>query len=345
MPKTAENVSADAVSPLRPSFDDVDDGAAPLAVLEAETSATLDELRAEARRAAEEARAASTERAYAADWRDFSAFCARIGRDHLPAEPETITLYLADLTHRGRAASTWERRLAAIAVYHRAIGFESPTEHEVVRSVHRGLRRRVVVAQSQKTALIDEGLRQVIGAIDVESLAGIRDRALLLVGFAGALRRSELAALEFSDLRFEPDGLVVRLRRSKGDQEGAGVEVSIPLGLDEATCPVSAVQHWLERAEIFKGRVFRRIDRHGNLGPGLSASAIGEIVKRRAEEVGLEGDFGGHSLRSGLATSAARAGKTEASIMRHGRWRSERVARRYIRAGQRWDDNAAAGLL
>jgi site-specific recombinase XerD len=307
-----------------------------------ETSATLDELRAEARRAAEEARAASTERAYAADWRDFSAFCARIGRGHLPAEPETIALYLADLMHRGRAASTWERRLAAIGVYHRAICFESPTEHEIVRSVHRGLRRRVGVAQSQKTALIDEGLREVISAIDAESLPGIRDRALLLVGFAGALRRS---ALELDDLRFEPDGIVVRLRRSKGDQEGAGVEVSIPLGLDEATCPLGALQRWLERAEIVEGRVFRRIDRHGNLGPALSASAIGEIVKRRAEEVGLEGDFSGHSLRSGLATSAALAGKTEASIMRHGRWRSERVARRYIRAGQRWDDNAAAGLL
>jgi hypothetical protein len=102
------------------------------------------------RSAAEEARAASTERAYAADWRDFSAFCARIGREHLPAEPETITLYLADLMHCGRVASTWERRLAAIAAYHRATGFESPTEHEVVRSVHRGLRRRAGVAQSQK---------------------------------------------------------------------------------------------------------------------------------------------------------------------------------------------------
>jgi integrase len=132
------------------------------------------------------------------------------------------------------------------------------------------------------------------------------------------LRRSELAALEISDLRFYSGGMVVRLRRSKCDQEGAGVEVSIPLGLDEATCPVSALQRWLDRAEIVEGRVFRRIDRHGNLGPALSASAIGEIVKRRAEEVGLEGDFGGHSLRSGLATSAARAGKTEASIMRHG---------------------------
>ncbi len=290
----------------------------------------------------EEARAASTERAYAADWRDFSAFCVRIGREHLPAEPETITLYLADLMHRGRAASTWERRLAAVGVYHPATGFESPTEHEVVRSVHRGLRRRVGVAQSQKTALIDEGLREVVGGIGAESLAGIRDRALLLVGFAGALRRSELAALELSDLRFESDGLVLRLRRSKGDQEGAGVEVSIPLGLDEATCPLG-LPAALARAR--RDRRGARLPPDRSAGQALSASAIGEIVKRRAEDVGLEGDFGGHSLRSGLATSAARARKTEASITRHGRWRSERVARRYIRAGQRWDDNAAAGLL
>ena len=204
----------------------------------------------------------------------------------------------------------------------------------------RRLRRRVGVAQSQKTAPIDEGLRQVIGAIDDETLAGTRDRAVLLVEFAGALRRSELAALELDDLRFESDGLVARLRRSKGDQEGAGVEVFIPLGLDEATCPLGALQRWLERAEIVEGRVFRRIDRHGNLGPAISASAIGEIVKRRAEEVGLEGNFGGHSLRAGLATSARAAarGKVNARVPAKENVLSENapravIARRLARQG------------
>jgi hypothetical protein len=257
MPATVQTDPADGCPPALPRCDDLEPDATPLAVLEADMAATLDDLRAEACQAAEQARAANTERAYAADWRNFSAFCARIGREHLPAEPETITLYLADLMHRGRAAATWARRLSAIAVYHRVAGFSSsPTEHEVVRSVHRGL------------------------------------------------------------------------------------------GVDESTCPVRALQRWLERAEIFDGRVFRRIDRHGNLGAALSNRAIAEMVRRRAADVGLEGDFGGRSLRAGLATSAARAGKTEASIMRHGRWRSVVVARRYIiRAGQRWDDNAAAGLL
>jgi integrase len=344
MPESPVSDSTESAESLHPPCDEVDPDAAPLAVLEADAAATLEELRAEARQAADEARAASTERAYAADWRDFSAFCARIGRGRLPAEPETLTLYLADLSRRGRKPATWSRKLAAIAVYHRAAGFEAPTEHEVVRSVHRGFRRRTGVAQVQKDALVDDGLRQVVGAIDPATLAGARDRALLLLGFAGALRRSELAALEVEDLCFEPEGIVVRLRRSKGDQEGEGVSIAIPLG-ETATCPVLAVQRWLERAELVEGRLFRRIDRHGNLGAALSAWAIGEIVKRRAADVGLEGDFGGHSLRSGLATSAARAGKTEASIMRHGRWKSVEVARRYIRAGQRWDDNAAAGLL
>jgi hypothetical protein len=133
-------------------------------------------------------------------------------------------------------------------------------------------------------------------------------------------RRSELVALEVADLSFEPEGVVLTIRRSKTDRDGAGASVAVPLGAEEGTCPVLALRRWLERAAIGAGRVFRRIDRHGN----PRADVIGSGA-------GLEGDFAGHSLRAGFATAAARVGRSEAAIMRHGRWKSVQIARRCIR--------------
>jgi len=137
---------------------------------------------------------------------------------------------------------------------------------------------------------------------------------------------------------------VLRIRRSKTDREGAGATVAVPLGAEEGSYQVGALRRWLEAAATSEGRVFRRIDRHGHLGPTLSDRALAEIVTARAAAAGLEGDFAGHSLRAGFATAAARAGRSEAAIMRHGRWKSVQIARRYIRQGARWDDNPAADL-
>jgi integrase len=321
----------------------LDEEEVPLAVLTADTVAAIEQLRSDARAAAEASRAPSSERAYAADWRDFCAFVARIGRQRLPAEAETVALHVADLTRRGRRPATIARKLAAIGVYHRSMDHPTPTDHDVVRAVVRGTRRQLGIAQPQKTALEIDALRSVVLAIP-EDLRGLRDRALLLVGWTAALRRSELVALEVGDLSFEPEGVVLTIRRSKTDREGAGATVAVPLGEEEETCPVGALRRWLEEAAVSEGRVFRRIDRHGNLGPALSDRALAEIVAARAAAAGLEGDFAGHSLRAGFATAAARAGRSEAAIMRHGRWKSVQIARRYIRQGARWDDNPAADL-
>ena len=315
----------------------------PLAVLTADTAAAIDQLRADARAAAEASRAPSSERAYAADWRDFCAFAARIGRARLPAEAETVALYVADLTRRTRRPATIARKLAAVAVYHRSLDHPTPTDHDVVRAVVRGTRRQLGVAQPQKTALELDALRTVVLAIP-DDLRGRRDRALLLIGWTAALRRSELVELEVGDLSFEPEGVVLTIRRSKTDREGAGATVPVPFGGEEATCPVGALRRWLETTAVSEGRVFRRIDRHGKLGPTLSDRALAEIVAARAAAAGLDGDFAGHSLRAGFATAAARAGRSEAAIMRHGRWKSVQIARRYIRQGARWDDNPAADL-
>jgi integrase len=320
-----------------------DEEEAPLSVLAADTPAAIDQLRADARAAAEASRAPSSERAYAADWRDFCAFAARIGRQRLPAEAETVALYVADLKRRGRRPATIARKLAAIAVYHRSMDHPTPTDYDVVRAVVRGTRRQLGVAQPQKTAIEIDALRAVILAIPGD-LRGLRDRALLLIGWTAALRRSELVALEVADLAFEPEGVMLRIRRSKTDREGVGTMVAIPLGVEEKTCPIGALRRWLEAAAVDEGRIFRRIDRHGHLGSTLSDRAVAEIVAARAAAAGLEGDFAGHSLRSGFATAAARAGRSEAAIMRHGRWKSVQVARRYIRQGARWDDNPVADL-
>jgi integrase len=314
-------------------------------VLTADTQAAIEQLRADARAAAEASRAPSSERAYAGDWRDFCAFAARIGRARLPAEPETVALYVADLTRRGRRPATIARKLAAIAVYHRSMDHPAPTDHDVVRAVVRGTRRQLGVGQPQKTALELDALRSVVLAIPGD-LRGLRDRALLLVGWTAALRRSELVALDVADLGFEPEGVVLTIRRSKTDQDAAGATVAVPFGEEEATCPVRALRAWLDvRGATGAGDVvFGRIDRHGNIGASLTPMAIATIVRARAALADVAGDFAAHSLRAGFATSAARAGRTEAAIMRHGRWKSVQVARRYIRQGSRWLDNPAAAI-
>jgi integrase len=206
----------------------------------------------------------------------------------------------------------------------------------------RGLRRQNGIEQRQKTALELDALRSVIAGIS-DDPRGVRDRALMLIGWSGALRRSELAGIHVEDLRFESEGLILRIRRSKTDQEAAGDHVAIPFGKEPLTCPVQALHAWLA-ISAESGPVFRRIDRHGNTGSSLTPTAIAVIIQKRVEIAGIVGDFGGHSLRAGFATAAARAGRTETAIMRHGRWKSVQVARRYIRHGSRWIDNPAAEI-
>ncbi len=295
-----------------------------------------------ARAYAEAARAPATLRAYAADWRIFTAWCAAHGVDALPATPHTVALFLADLPGR---PSTLRRKLAAIAVMHRAAGHDSPTDHGVVRATFAGIRRERGIAPRPKTALLVDELRTALATCG-ERRIDVRDRALVLVGFAGALRRSELVGLDVDDVGFETAGIVLRLRRSKTNQEGELEEVAVLYGSDPQTCPVRALQAWLATGAITEGPLFRAVDRAGRIGSGrLTARIVGERVKKIGARSGLDPQsYAAHSLRSGFATSAARANKSEAAIMRQGRWKSIPVARRYIRAGSRWHDHAGAGI-
>lgn len=297
----------------------------------------------EARTYADAQRAESTWRAYRRDWAAFARWCAERGLEALPAGAPTVALYV---TERARTdhPSTIGRRLAAIAAAHGEAGLEGPTRHPQVVAVVRGIRRVVGVApRRQVAAAVTGDLRRMVGATG-DRVIDVRDRAILLVGFAGAFRRSELVALDVDDVAETPEGLVVRVRRSKTDQEGAGREVGIPYGSDPATCPVRALRAWRELASLDAGPLFRPTDRHGRVRPTrLAGEAVADVVKRAARRAGLDpARYAGHSLRAGLATSAAAGGASERSIMAQTGHRSLPTVRRYIRRGGLFDDNAAA---
>lgn len=263
----------------------------------------------------------------------------------MPASPQLVILYL--ITHaKTLAISTLERRLLGIAREHRAAGLPAPTTHDSVKNTMANIRRERGTAQEGKAALLLDDLKLCITALP-EGLLGVRDRALLLLGWAAALRRSELAGLDVNDLVEHRQGIVVTIRRSKTDQEGKGHRIAVPRGQDSQFCPVSAVSMWKEAARIDEGALFRRIDRHGNVGERITGEAVSIVVKRAVERIGLAStSFGGHSLRAGLVTSARIGGAEVEEIMKTTRHTSERTLRQYIRDADLFRGNAAttAGL-
>jgi integrase len=235
--------------------------------------------------------------------------------------------------------------LNAIAEAHKATGLESPTHTAIVRNTMKGIRRTKGTAPVQKAAALTDDIRAMIDATDA-GLIGSRDRALILLGFAGAFRRSELVGLDVADCAFGKDGLTVILRRSKTDQDGAGRKVGIPYGSNPETCPVRVVQRWTEQAAISGGPLFRSINRHGRVQPDrLSGIDVARVVKKLAERAGLDpAKYAGHSLRAGHATTAAIGGASERSIMAQTGHRSVQMVRRYIRDGSLFRENSAGKL-
>jgi len=264
----------------------------------------------------------------------------------LPAGLETVALYLAALAATHRPA-TMTRRLTAITKAHQIAGHPSPAtmQQPAVSETLKGIRRTLGTAQQIKAPLLTADVRRMVEALP-ENLAGRRDRALLLLGFAGGFRRSELAALDVEDVLPTEDGLVVKLRRSKTDPEGKGREVGIPHGSSPGTCPVRALNAWKTAAGIAEGALFRGVDRHGRVGTvRLHKDSVGLVVKRAAEAAGLDpAKYAGHSLRAGLATQAYLNGAGELAIMRQTGHRSLAMVRRYIRDGSLFRENPAAKL-
>ncbi len=294
----------------------------------------------------EAARSANTRRAYAADWKHFTAWCNQHALHALPAPPGTIAIYLSTYAE-SLAVATLSRRLVAISERHRAIGHPPPIAHPLVAETWEGIKRRAAAdgrTTTAKAPILPSDLRHMLAHLRSGTL-GIRDNALLLLGWYGGFRRSELVALNLEDISFVSRGAVVTVRKSKTDQLAKGSEKAIPL-THGRSCPVAALHAWIAAAGIESGPLFRRIWKGGRVESArLTDQSIALIVKRYAEAAGINPDqLSGHSLRSGFATSSALVGASDRAIMKQTGHKSRAMVDRYVRVAAIWEDNAATAL-
>jgi len=275
--------------------------------------------------------------AYQSDLKQFIAWGGIV-----PCSPERVARYLA--AHAGvHAVATLGRRLVSIGKAHTSQNLPNPAQSDLVKAVMRGIRRTHGVPQRQAAPAIKEDLLAMVNGLT--GIKGIRDRALLLVGFAGAFRRSELVSLTVEDIQFDKRGLLVHLLRSKTDQEGIGRRIAIPYARG-AVCAVHALQEWLEVSGIATGLIFRGVTRHGKIADGLTPQAVALVVKERAQSAGLDpSKYSGHSLRAGLVTSAAQMGVSSWKIRQQTGHKSDAMLHRYIRDANIFVDNAAGAVL
>jgi integrase len=292
-------------------------------------------------------RAASTRKAYAADWNRFSLWCRQRDASPLPAEPALVAVYLSALAKR-QAPPSIARALAAIAHAHRRAGEVAPHRAEggmVIADMLAGIRRSRRTRPDRKDAADADVVMRLLWSIEGETLAALRDRALIAFGMALAARRSELVALDVADLAWEPNGLLVTIRRSKTDQEAEGAVVAVPEG--RRLTPLAHLRAWLAAADITEGPVFRPLwkgnrARHAR----LSDHAVARIVQTRAAAAGLDpARYAGHSLRAGFVTSAARAGADVWKIQQVSRHKSMQVLSGYVRDARLFDDHAGEPFL
>lgn len=283
----------------------------------------------------------NTRRAYKSDLAHFEDWGGTI-----PATKEMVAAYLAD--HAGKLAiATLQRRLASISTAHGAKGLESPTALKLVQTTLRGIRKRHGKPQKQAKPLLVEDLFRIMPLLS-DTVKDTRDRALLLIGFAGGFRRSELVGLNVEDIEIVRQGLVVTITRSKTDQSGEGRRIGIPFARGAYSyCPVLALESWLKQAGITEGSLFRPVTRHGEIkDTRLSKEAVSRIVKHYTEAIGLDpAYYSGHSLRAGLATSAAQAGVSTLAIRKQTGHRSDAMLNRYVREGELFKGNAMRYIL
>jgi site-specific recombinase XerD len=286
----------------------------------------------------------ATRRAYAADVLAFKAWCDSRQVDALPATPQAVAMFLSAQASEGKRPATLARRLAAIRHLHREAGHSTPTDSELVKAALAGIKRTEGTAQRQVAPATADKVRAMLEACGGD-LRGLRDRAVLALGFGGALRRSELAGLRVDDIEVVEAGLRVHLRRSKTDQDGAGQVVPV---LDGASLRVKvALQAWLEAAQIADGPIFRPIAKSGRVQLGaLTDRSIANTVKQRAEQAGLDPEqFSGHSLRAGFLTSAAAAGASLFKMMEVSRHRKVDTVRGYVRMAEHFKDHAGSAFM
>ena len=277
-------------------------------------------------------KAANTLRAYKADFKDFSAFCAKNGLNFLPTEPKILSLYLTHLSANSKF-STLKRRIASISVIHKLKGHYLDTKHPIIMENLLGIKRIKGSNQKAKKPILINDLRLIINAIDQTNQIKkrkIRDKAIILIGFSGGFRRSELVNLIHDDVEFVNEGVKIFIKRSKTDQSGEGMTKAIPYFDNQLFCPVVSLKNWMNNSEIKSGKIF-----------DISDKSIALIIKKYASLSGLDPNkYSGHSLRSGFATSTAESGVEERNIMAMTGHKTSQMVRRYIKEANLFKNNA-----
>ncbi len=289
-------------------------------------------------------KANNTLRAYKSDFKDFGAFCAKHGLSTLPTEPKIVSLYLTHLSKNSKI-STLRRRLVSISMVHRLKGHYLDTKHPIIVENLMGIKRVKGSIQKGKKPLLISHLKSIINVINdqqTQEIKKLRDKSIILIGFGGGFRRSELISIDYEDLEFVPEGLKITIKRSKTDQFGEGMTKGLPYFDNQLYCPVTNIKKWLEISKIKSGPIFRRFSKSLSLADKrLTDQSVVLLMKEYLKLAGIENNnFAGHSLRSGFATVAADSGADERSIMAMTGHKTTQMVRRYIREANIFKNNA-----
>jgi site-specific recombinase XerD len=293
-------------------------------------------------------KANNTLRAYKSDFKDFGAFCAKHGFDSLPTEPKIVSLYLTHLSKNSKI-STLRRRLVSIGMVHKLKGHYLDTKHPIIIENLMGIKRVKGSIQKGKKPILINHLKSIINVIDQQKIDEIkksRDKTIVLVGFGGGFRRTELISIDHEDLEFVPEGVKITIKRSKTDQFGEGMVKGLPYFSNELYCPVINLKKWLELSNIKSGPIFRRFAKGSVLTNNrLTDQSVVLIIKDCLNLAGIENkNYSGHSLRSGFATVAAESGADERSIMAMTGHKTTQMVRRYIREANIFKNNALSKI-
>jgi len=289
-------------------------------------------------------KADNTLRAYKSDFKDFGVFCAKHGFNSMPTEPKVVSLYLTHLSSNSKI-STLRRRLVSIGVVHKLKGHYLDTKHPVIIENLMGIKRKKGSIQTGKKPILINHLKKIINVIDeqkIEKIKKLRNRSLILIGFGGGFRRTELISIDHEDLDFVEEGVKITLRRSKTDQFGEGLVKGLPYFSNEKYCPVTSLKNWLTLSKIKTGPIFRRFAKGSIItSHRLTDQSVVLLIKDYLKLAGIENkNFSGHSLRSGFATVAAESGADERSIMAMTGHKTTQMVRRYIREANIFKNNA-----
>ena len=291
----------------------------------------------------------NTVRAYKSDFSDFKLFCVKNGFKDIPTEPKIVSLYLTYLSSKDIKFSTIKRRLVSISLIHKIKGHYLDTKHPVIIENLMGIKRRKGTNQKSKKPLLINDLKHIINVIndgDEPNLKKIRNKTLLLIGFAGGFRRNELVSLDFEDLEFVLEGVKINIKKSKTDQFGEGFVKGIPRFENSLYCPVEHLKKWINLAKISKGPIFTKFSKGiKTTNLRITDQSVALIIKEYLFKAGIDGkNYSGHSLRSGFATSAAEAGAEERSIMAMTGHKSSEMVRRYIKEANLFNNNALSKI-